>query len=412
MEDKDPSGEPRLVDVLQDILGLSDSEADTYNFLRRQGESSATEVARGTHQSRGAAYTSVRDLVGAGLAQEIPTRPITFRAMPVKEVLGEARRVSERRIEQLQQVLAASEAAPEDASTPADLLRPGDVTVASGRRAALAELRRGIDDSIRFFWGLAARGASGRILRSSGLLASLKDASHRGVDIRLYLCPTDAVPEEQKRIEDAVAGPTIWTPPSAWDGRATVAITEHAAFFYIPQPATGEASGEDILVRLAGSVFVETLTHLFPKDESNAASSPRSSTWNDVVQACQDAEETVLWMSGSSVDAPADTQREIATALPTSATGRRVRAASVGSLDSERWVERTAASVPFWFLIIDGKRLYQATPPGPGQTGITVRVSEDAEELRFYQDFFERAWERGTTERASEPVETSRKETT
>lgn len=392
------TGEPQLVDALRDILGLTDTETEAYLFLRHHEEATASQIARATHSSRGATYACLRELAATGLVQEVPTSPITFRPMPFDEVLLEAQRISERRIQALKNALTALPQPAEETATHPDVVRPGDVSVVATRRGALSELRRGIDSTQTMCWGLGARRATTRILRAAGLLESLRDAARRDVDVRLYLPEEDENLAHRRRLQDAVGTAAVRVPPAGWDGHVTIMVTDEAAFVYIPQPASGDAEGEDLLVRMAGTVFSQTFSQLFPPDEPTAPAD-RDTTWESVVEACRSAEEEVLWMRGATAQAPHPAENRIGRALPEGVAGRRLRARTVAGLDEERaWEDREVPAAPFWYVLVDGRRLFQATAALPGRSGSALRFSDDPEELTFYKETFERFWTRERSE--------------
>lgn len=390
------AGGSALVEVIQDVLDLDDKQAEAFAFLLRRGEAAATDVARATHQSRGAAYTCLRALVGAGVVSEIPTRPITFRPLPVGDLVREGRRVTQQRIAALDQVaanVAAEETVPCGPS--ATLIRPGDVTVASGRRAALSELRRSIDDATATFWGLGAVHAPARILRSAPLVMSLQDAAQRGVDVRLHLARTATGEATFQRLRDAISPTLIHPPPEKWPGNVTLAVSDHTALVYVPQPVSGDAHGEDILVRLQGEPFVQLLSRLFPSDGSghDEAIGP---SWNVVVEACREAKQEVLWMRGAPGRPPPEVERGLAAAVPPTVDARRLRTQSQSALATDdRWNDRVVSAAPFWFTLIDETRLFQSTPALNDEEGVVLRKSQDPDEVAFYREAFLRTWARG-----------------
>lgn len=248
------------VGLLFDDLGFSLPETRAYFFLLRSGPATPTAIARGTGQSRGKIYETMRRLAERGFVREEPTRPIRYAPAPLAETVSlAAARLSRqsnalRELRSLHQRLVASASSPEPR-----LLRPGDVRVFSGRAACLAELRRVVAHSRALL--IAGGGRFAARLRHSGpLLQDLRDAVARGADVQI-LVPLSPEREADRRALNTFFGPrVVVAAPHLADLPLVTVASPSVAMDILAQPDDERSNrGDDVAVRVENPLYARAI---------------------------------------------------------------------------------------------------------------------------------------------------------
>jgi sugar-specific transcriptional regulator TrmB len=404
-----PEAEQALAD-----LGLAGTEIRTYRYLIASHGATPTAVARDTGQSRGRIYETLRVLVAKGLAREEPSRPVRYLPVPLSEVLAVQWAEARRRVEALRSLRAAV-GAPVAAERP--LVRPQDVTVYMGRRAA-AELGRLAQRARERLLLVAGGRAAERLVADGVLLDQIQSAARRGIDVEVHVA--------------AAPGGRAWAVlESALGGRRVRPLAPGAAhpLMYVVADATclltvvqpDDASpdvGDDVTVRLRGGPFVEIAlqdARLYapPANAEVASTVPAvevavtdldpQRVGMRYLQALAGAHQEVLALGPPGWGRFLERGWEATVGVYASAKLRGVRFRALTAERTPRgaerfgavWETRVVPWVPAWVVLVDGRELFQAFTLGAATGAPQVRHSTEPGEVRFYLDLFERLWGSG-----------------
>lgn len=252
--------EGAISEVLKRVFadeGLTDSEIRAYEFLRRAGSATPSQIARETGQARGRVYETMRRLVERSFAREEPTKPIRYAPTPLAEVVSlMAGRISQQ-TQTLREIQSwVREHKPEPEAPQQHPLRPGDVAVASGRRACMTELRRLMRESRE--WLLLAFGApfGRRFVMLEGIQTELESLRQKRIPVRL-LAPWGELGEAATRVLDRVAQPDgKVTLPTALNRPLAVAANETAVLEILSQPDDDSPNrGDDVGIRISNPLY-------------------------------------------------------------------------------------------------------------------------------------------------------------
>lgn len=402
--------DPTLESILEDF-GLSEPELQTYKYLLRSGPASASETARETHQSRGRIYGVLRRLAEIGLARENPTRPVQYAAVPLSTVLPTAIERLKGQQAFLEEAIERAEADTDgDDFGPGQVARPSDVAVFTGRRAVTQELVRviqGADDEL----SIVGEGAlSERLAAAVSVVQALRDAANRGVNVHLGFPHSSTNRSARRRLADAVGAEVLRDlAEGSYDGMVWV-VADHAAFLIAPQPDDAAAAkGDDLGILLDHPALAKAAARqaTLAGIEFGADAQREGRTAFPLLERFFDsvshARKEVVALAPPGWDAVMEEAWEAAVQLYSAARSRGVsfRGVVTPGPEVDRWLDafegtwdvRTAAHLPLWVAVVDGREVFVATPaeePGPPRG---ARWSEDPDEAQFYAELFERFWQ-------------------
>lgn len=399
---------------LSDVLatrGLTLVEIRTYEALVDAGIAAPAVLARTTGQSRARAYEVLRHLVKRGLAYEEPTRPVRFRAVPLPDVLSRtlAELSSHQKIIQdLQHELPAGPIIVAGTSK----VGIKNLSVATGRKGVLAEIRRMVRSARRILYIGGGGQLGNRLALSLDLVQELRQARRRNVDVRLHFLRSATLSGSLDALEGAVGAQAIrWVDPE----KAVpigYAVSEDVAMVIIVQPDDGAPlRGDDLGIRFESIDMVETISRrLVMSEEARTVAEPmhrpatmeKGTLERQFLSAVQRARKEILCTG------PPGWTRLMLLSPPGSETlfsqarerGVRLRAlVAADSLDLtalqplvDTWEIRVVGWVPGAIALVDDADLFHAYPSTDRPDARHLQHSGEPGAVHAYIETFERLW--------------------
>lgn len=406
---------PELRRVLETI-GLSGTELRTYEFLLQAGVATPTMVARETNQSRGRIYETLRLLVDKGLAREEPTRPVQYIPVPFAEVVAVALGETNRQAQLLRRVYSAVVEAgglPTGRPLPVPLTRPQDVSVLSGRPALVSQLRRLAKRAHESFRAGGEGRASALLAALPELLEELRQAQQRGALVEIYVRPSPENAPDRAALARALGAEAVLDLSLPRPMPLFAAVADEEALLAVLQPDDASPDGGDDVVLVAKSPPFHRLAqdHFSGSQVSGAdggggalasyVSTEREQFRERYKEALAKAQVEVVGMGpkGWSQFLSAGWETLIGRYEEAKRQGVSFRGVTEDSSEERTlmepfrrvWDIRVASWVPAWLVVVDHRELFQAYPR-KGEAPIRVRYSSDPDDVRFYEELFERIW--------------------
>jgi sugar-specific transcriptional regulator TrmB len=377
------------LDQIETSLSLASTEARAYRYLLEAGPATPTQIAAATNQSRGRIYETLRLLVERGLAREEPTRPLRYRPVPMADAVAVALAEAERRSQRLAITYARVAKGAATPPRPAPHTRPGDLSAITGREAVLAELARLAEQTRAFLLVAGGPAMAARLLARPDVLAPIRQAHERGRRVEVHL-PLDLLEDAtrdrlRERLGPAPLRNLTTAPPPGF-----VAANDTTALYVVAQPDDDRGdSGDDVGLRAASPAFVSAVrARLSPPQDARAAPQAGSDHVRRALAAAQ-SEASLLdprpW-------GPTAAYQDAAQAAASRGVRLRILTHDEANADQAPWEVRQAPWAPASVLLVDRVEVHQYLDDGHAGH---VRTSREPDEVRFYNDLFERLWERG-----------------
>lgn len=391
---------------LRSLLGLTEEQAWVFATAFAHGSLTGPGVASLLGKPRSHAYTVLRGLVKEGLLTEHPGRPRTYHPRPIWDALAGRQAELEAMVAQLRQ---ASSTVERDHSAPklGEALEPSSVALFSGVPGIARETGRLLAEAS------AAIVVTGYPMRAQkadlGVLAGVRDALVRGVDVRLYMTTAEAESPIAKDLVEAVGmGRVVSYHEEELPNMGSV-TTDHAVLFVFAasKPAPG-TSDKVVGIRIRGSPLPEFMRKAIRQLLHPMLASPLQKSQTDgyvaYVQALAAAEIEVKTMVGSGWSQMRTPEQVLELReVYKNARMRGVRSRFLVDNDAVELVFmrnsnvdeimdeiRVGRWIPALAAIIDERKVFLAV--GDAETGTFFHGSVDPAETKFYLQVFERLW--------------------
>ncbi len=391
---------------LRSLLGLTEEQARVFATAFAHGSLTGPGVASLLGKPRSHAYALLRGLVEEGLLTEHPGRPRTYHPRPIWDALADRQGQLETLVAQLRQ---ASSTVERDHSAPklGEALEPSSVALFSGVPGIERETSRLLAEASA---SIVVTGYPMRAQKADlGILAGVRDALLRGVDVRLYMTSVEAENPIAKDLVEAVGMGRVVPYHEAELPNMGSVTTDHAVLFVFAtsQPAPG-TSDKVVGVRIRGSPLPEFMRRAIRQLLHPMLASPLQPSQTDgysaYLQALSAAEVEVKMMVGSGwsqmrTPEQARELREVYKKAKARGVHSRLLlnndAVELVFMHDSNFTEimdeiRVGRWMPALASIIDERQVFLAV--GDADTGTFVHASVDPTETKFYLQVFERLW--------------------
>lgn len=383
-------------DILGHLLGLTEEQSEVFRLVTLRGPTTAADAAKslGRHRARG--YEIFDELVQRGLMTEVPGRPVRYEVVPIRRLLAEKQSELTSRAAQLTQALN---------SLPADVGRPSS--------PHQVRLFTGTDDILMQAAALVQRAEVGVVvvgkdcfqgLHSTGLLHAIESKRNGACQVLVFL-EDDSDKTVFKLVRDALGRSPIQFSAPRFPDLAGVA-SDQGVLFMIPE-STGTEGRDGVLVesRVIGEFCCLSIKNLLhPIKSKPTAAGTEDSFLANYKQALAEAHRSIDIMVGAGwVQHWLRKDVEDLCQLYVQAMDRgvHVRILLQNSMPEllvgwefgviQRAQVRMASVMPLLMCIVDEEMVLKGV--GTGEGDIVSSIQDDANEIRFSHEVFNRLWQ-------------------